>query len=144
MLTLQDLIPGKLAVDGSGKLAVIIEHKLNNPKNPIIYTAKPGGTRYKAGPDWFKAIVGEVDLDDFDTAAEETPATRKTTDVDFLVPDSLRGIKIGDDIKIRGRSGIEIVTYQGYNRRRPKYPVSFKRGDSQYKGPLSIVIGKVA
>jgi hypothetical protein len=146
MLTLNELTPGKLAIDGQGKLAVILEHKLNYPKNPVIYTAKAGGTKYKAPASWFKAIVGEVDLVAFNGAAGDVPARRNnTTDSDLFVPEQLKGIKIGDKIKIRGRRGTEIVTYDGYNHRRPKYPVSFTTAKGRsMKGGLSIVVGKAA
>jgi hypothetical protein len=144
-LTLKDLEPGTLAVDGNGKLAVVLEHKLNYPKNPIIYTAKPGGTVYKGPPSFFKAVVGVVDLDAFESAAGPSVPKAKGVDHDFMVPDALKGIKIGDKIEIRARRGTEVVTYEGYNSRRPKYPVSFTdaKGRSM-KGGLSLVIGKVA
>jgi hypothetical protein len=139
-------MPGTLAVDVRGKLAVVLEHKLNNPKNPVIYTASPGGTRYKGPTSFFKAVVGTVDMTAFNEAAGPAPKRAGMgTDEDWAVPAILKGVKIGDKIRIRtGRRGEEIVTYDGYNRRRPKYPVSFTAVDgTPRKGTLGIVIGPV-
>jgi hypothetical protein len=142
MLTLNELHPGAVAIDSRGRIAIILEHKLNNPKNPIIYTNSAGGTVYKGPTSLFKAVVGLADLEDFENAGGGRENIQRGTDSDWAVPQVLKGIKIGDKIKIRGRRGLEIVTYQGYNTRRPKYPVSFQRDSgASYKAPVSIVVG---
>ena len=148
MLTLRDIPVGCPAVFHDGKLAVVIEHKPSNPKNSVIFQMKAGGTRYKGAPNQFRAVVGTVMLADWNDNGGEAPPPRRTnnsgTDSDFFVPEQLKGIKIGDQIRIRGRRGNEVVTYRGYKSSRPKYPVCFTTLDGRdKKGTISLVIGKV-
>jgi hypothetical protein len=146
MLTLQELIPGTVAIDLSGKIAVIVEHKLNYPKNPVIFTYTAGGTKYKGPVSGFRAVVGSVDLEDFENASEASTIPKRSVgnDTDPFMPDVLKGIKIDEKITIRNGRGLEVVTYKGYNRRRPKYPVSFERNGRPMKGTLSMVVGKAS
>ena len=149
-LTLEDLIPGTMAARLDGKLAIVLEQKPGNPSNPVIFqmAGKALGARYKGPVADFTAVVGLVDMDALREAATTMPggpprSGHAGVDDDFLVPDSLKGIKVGDQIRIRGRRGDEVVTYEGYNHRRPRYPVSFTTvSGRQMKGGVSIVLGK--
>jgi len=151
-LTLSDLEPGTLATIFGGRLAIVVDHKPSNPKNPVIYqmAGKVSGTLYKGPVSDFRAVVGLVDLDALKEAqgASGAPPKRDNhvgTDEPCLVPDKLKGIKIGDSIRIIGRRGPEVVTYDGYNMRRPKYPVSFTMASGRkMKGGVSLVIGKAS
>lgn len=141
MVDRADLVPGTIAIARDGRIAIITELKPSNTKYPVIYSFKTDARGYKGNESDFTAILGIAELDVWN---QNKPAPKpKGTDVDFLVPEALKGIKIGDKITIRSRRGTETVTYDGYNSNRPKYPVSFtdEKGRSM-KGGVSLVIGK--
>jgi len=145
--SLSELKPGTLAARYDGQLVIITEHKLSNPKYPVIYKTKAESKSWKGSLADIKTVLGSVDLDAFITsigATAPSPSRHTGTDNDFLVPDILKGVKVGDSIVIRGRGGNETVTYDGYNRNRPKYPVSFSRNGRAMKAPMSMVVGPVA
>jgi len=148
-LTLADLKPGSVVVDDRNKIAIVTEHKLNYPKNPIIfvYTAGPGG-QYKGPVSMFKAVIGTVELDKLTTAGGgvgAVPQRNDGVDSGFFIPEVLKGIKIGDKILLRSPNNPqgEVVIYQGYKRSRPKFPISFTRNGRPMKGTLGSFIGKV-
>lgn len=145
-MTLAELAPGKLAITFDGKLAVIVGNKPSNPKNSVLFKMRQGHTIYKGSPSGFKAVIGDVDLEAFDKVSGEAPDRHASeTDNDFFLPKALKGVKKGDKIRIRSRRGEEVVTFNGYNLNRPKYPVSFTDSRGRLmKGGNSLVIGKVA
>lgn len=152
-MTLSELTPGSLALMKDGRLAIIQRQEPRFPSNPVIFSTagKAAGTAYKGSPDLFEAVVGLVDLAVLQTAfavlANKNPLAKEPsgTDIDILVPEKLKGIKIGDQIRIMGGRGLEVVTYNGYNRGRPRFPVSFTTAvGRRMKGAVEMVVGKVA
>ena len=142
-MTNQDLTPGTIAVTLDGKLAIVIGYKPSNTKHPVLYKFKVGNTTYKGSANDFRVILGKVDLGEFENASAAGPQPAPSTGFhnDAMVPDVLKGLKVGDTITIRTRKGVEAVTYDGYNSRRPKYPVSFTNSQGQRrKGSLTIVV----
>jgi len=145
MLTLNDLTPGTLVALSDGKLAVITGYRTNNPVNPVVFKMAAGQKSYKGSVSQFKAVIGTVELSKFNEACGVSPVIPRMSgfDNDSLVPDSLKGIRIGDKVIIRSRKGSEVVTYGGYNPRRPKFPVSFADASGrQMKGTVGLVVGK--
>jgi len=140
-MELSELTPGVVAVTRRGDIAIILEHKPSRPKYPVSYCINAKGKRYKGAPHEFTKIVGQVNVTEFLAACKTDPGhSHDGTDLDFLVPPQLKGVKIGDTIKIRGRSGEESVEYRGYNRNCPKNCLSIRKGGKDYKGPLSILV----
>jgi len=135
---------GTVVLTANGQVAIVTGYKARNKKYPIIYKTKVGATSYKGNDHDFLAILGKVDdVSPLTKASEEARKEVVTgTDNDILVPKELKGIKIGDTILIRNRGKEQKATYMGYNRRRPKNCVSIKITGRDYKGPLSLVIGK--
>ena len=142
-MTNQDLTPGTIAVTLDGKLAIIIGYKPSNTKYPILYKFKVGNTTYKGSANDVRVILGKGDLGECENASAAGPQPAPSTGFhcDASVPEVLKGLKVGDTITIRTRKGVEAVTYDGYNSRRPKYPVSFTNSKGQRrKGSLTIVV----
>ena len=143
MVKREELEVGTIAISRDGRIAIVTEIKPNNTKYPIIYSFKTEARGYKGNEDDFTAILG---IGDVDVWNEHKPAPKprvQGTDKDWAVPPELKGIKIGDEIKIRTRRGTETAIYQGYNSRRPKFPVSFTNSKGRdMKGTLSIIVGK--
>jgi hypothetical protein len=139
-VSLSDLKPGKVAISVTGKIAVIVDYKATNKKYPIIYKVGISSTTYKGNADDFKAIIGDADLDKFKEQLTEDSPNRY--DDDEVVPNELKGIKIGDSIRVRNGAKTIIAEYLGYNPNRPKNCVSIRVNSREMKGPLSCVIGK--
>jgi hypothetical protein len=135
----KELVVGTVVITTKGEIAVITEHKTANLKYPYIYKKNVKGSSYKGSIDGFKCVVGEVDVVDFAEACD----THLTPQNKNQLPEELRDFNIGDDIIILGSNGVEqVVEYRGYNPRRPKNCVSIRINGKEYKGPLSIVVGK--
>jgi hypothetical protein len=148
-MNLSELEPGSLAVLNDGSLAIVLEHRMSYPKNPVIFSKanKVGGARYKAPASDFRAVIGLVDLDEYNRQMMNVPgaASSNGTDDPRLVPSVLKGVKIGDMIMLRRRGGPEKVKYMGYKPSRPKYPVSFETMSGRcMKCAVSMVIGKAS
>jgi len=158
-LTINDLKVGSLVVGMNGKMGVVVGHELNRPKHPIMYKNSPDGATYIAGADYFKAILGSVDMDAFNNAAIKmpifpnipafVPASREPlfgTDIEHIgiVPVQIAEMKLksGDQIQVRHGSRVITVEFSGFNWNRPKYPVSYTINGKKWKGPLSVIIGK--
>jgi len=140
-MELSELTPGVVAVTRRGDIAIILEHKPSRPKYPVSYCINAKGKRYKGAPHEFTKIVGQVNVTEFLATCKNPPGVVNNDAVAyFLVPPQLKGVKIGDTIKIRGRSGEESVEYRGYNRNCPKNCLSIRKGGKDYKGPLSILV----
>jgi len=142
-----ELKPGDIAITISGKLALITGYKPANHKYPIIYTTNASHTRYKGNGSDFQAKIGTASLEQFNAVSlAPPPSSRKCEgiDIDCLVPDILKGVKIGDTIRIHGRRGPQDAIYQGYKSSRPKNPVCLSINGKPYKAPLSIVIAAKA
>lgn len=140
-MDMKDIAPGMLLVDGRGKLCVVTAIDMHRPKNPVVYKHGSGRTTYIGPPEFFRASVGTVDLGKFETAM--TVGTAPARDDSFQLfglPDELKGLKVGDMIKIRNRGRIEEAEFVGYNPNRPKNPVSIRIGGREYKAPAHIVI----
>lgn len=139
MLSIQELVVGTVAITDKGKIAVIMEHRTANTKYPIIYKTSTNSQTYKACLENFACVVGEVDVEDFKEACNATLVPNKKSSI----PEELRDFDIGDMIEILGASGKkQVAEYRGYNSRRPKNCVSIRMNGKDYKGPLSIVVGK--
>lgn len=152
-MTLNELEVGSLALMKDGRLAIVRRQEPRFPSNPVIYSlaGKAAGTMYKGPVEQFEAVVGLVDLAALQKAnavlANVNPLAKEPsgTDIDFFVPEKLKGIKIGDRIQVLGRRGPEVVTYNGYNRHRPRFPVSFTTDSGRrMKCPIETVVCKVA
>jgi len=145
MVDIKELTPGTVALGRDGRIAIVTEIRPSNTMYPIIYTYKVDANGYKGNGNDFTAILGKVDLSKFTANKPEPKPVVTGWDDHWLVPAQLKGIKIGDKIKIRSGRGLEVVTYQGYNPNRPKYPVSFtdSKGRSM-KGSLNIVVGAIS
>jgi len=137
-----------VAIDERGAICVVTEIRANAPAWPVIFAVKASGAAYKGRPETFKAVVGSVDLAAFKAASGAAGGAREKrsagTDVDFLVPTVLKGVKVGDTVRLKHRYEVVEATYLGYNRNRPKYPVTYELNGKRWKGPLEIVVGKVA
>ena len=70
MLTINDLKVGAVVVGRNNKIGIVIGHELNRPKNPIVYKNSPDGPSYIGGLDWFKAVIGSVDMVAFNKLSE--------------------------------------------------------------------------
>ncbi len=145
MVELKDLTPGTIVLGLNGKIAIVTEIKPNNTKYPVIYSYSTDANGYKGNERDFKAILGIGDLDVWNNS-KPAPKPRVTGwDEDFLVPQPLKGIKIGDAIEIGVGTRKEVVTYKGYNSRRKKYPVSYTDSKGrEMKCTLSYVLGKAS
>jgi len=144
MVELKDLTPGTIALGRNGKIAIVTELKPRNTKYPIIYSFSTGAKGYKGNENDFVAILGVGDLDVWNSNKPKVSTVPKArgTDIDCLVPESLKDFKIGDKMTIRSRRGVEVVTYEGYNERCRKNPVAFTDiMGKPMKGPIGIVIG---
>lgn len=140
---IEELTPGTVAITLNGKIAVVTGHRPQNTKYPVLYKTGTGVTTYKGNGGDFRAVIGVADVDDFLAECEERPKERPSGfDNDLLVPEPLKGLKVGDTIEIRGRRGVERAEYRGYNPRAPKNCVNLRMRGKDYKGPLSIVVGK--
>jgi hypothetical protein len=139
-MELKDLTPGIVALDLRGKLCVVTEVRPGN-RSPIIYKMNAGHTTYKAPVDFFKAVVGSVDLVKFQTSiiARSDPAPDAPL-ADFFLPAELKGLKPGDPIKIKNRGKLDPAVYLGYNHRSPKNPVRIQMNSKEYRCPLFSVV----
>ena len=144
MVHIDDLTPGTIALTIGGKIAIVTQLKPQNTKYPVIYKHKIGANGYKGNEHSFIAILGKVDIDTFRDNDNTEPRPRTGYDHDFMVPDQLKGIKIGDTITIRSRRGTQEAVYQGYNPKAPKNCVNITIDGKDFKGPLAIVVGKAS
>ncbi len=141
-LTPNELKPGTVAV-AHGKVAFITDYHPSKSKYPIIYKTNVGAKSiYKGSPSEFTAVIGTFDIDKFSEASGAVPKA-KAADAsnypDALLPEVLKGLKVGDPIKIRERGVFKTVTYLGYKPRRPKNSVDISINGKEYRAPLSIV-----
>lgn len=144
MMTMDKFSVGSVVVDLNGSIGVVMEIRPASA-TPIIYAVKASGSLYRARLDMFKAVVGSVDVGALKAIMEEARAAKvRGFDDDFMVPEPLKGIKIGDKIKVRQGFGVKEVIYKGYNPNRPKMPVSYDDEGKSYKSTVSCVMGKVA
>jgi len=144
-VSIEELTPGTVAITRNGKIAIVTGYKPQNTKYPVIYKTGTGVTTYKGNAGDFRAIIGVAEVDDFLAECKERPSERPAGwDNDLLVPEPLKGLKVGDTITIRSRKGTEQAEYRGYNPKAPKNCVNIRIGGKDYKGPLGIVVGKVA
>ena len=140
----KELTPGTIAVTRNGKLAVVTKINLNRPKYPVTYKTGVGHTSYKGSPSEFLVAIGTVDLAKFESAmAVKAEATMETLP-DYLFPDSLKGLKVGDPIKIRCRGEMVDAEFSGYNPKAPKNSVLFRMGGRDYKCNPNIVVSAMA
>lgn len=140
MVELKDLVPGTIVIANDGRIAIVTEIDTGNIRYPVIYSFKTCARGYKGSQNDFQAILGVVDIDAWN-ARKRKPFVG--TDSDAMVPDVLKGVRIGDRIMVVGRRGTEEATYLGYNPNRPKNCLSFEIGGKKYKGTLSLFAGKV-
>ena len=118
-------------------IVVVEEIKTTRPSNPILYTN--GKTRYKGGPESFKAIIGTAELEKVKEVRVE-PAKALSS---FFTSEELKGVEIGDHIVIRNRRHQEVVVYEGFSPRRPKNALNFRTlKGTDYKGPVTLFIRK--
>ena len=149
-LSVSDLEAGSVAVTADGKLAVIVGIAPNRPKNCIKLKMTADGKTYVASPDYFRAVVGSVDLDKFEAAAKPRErlelASRQSLFGSSLIPENLRAmdLKPGDSIRVRHGRKVVVATFGGYNFNRPKYPVSYTINGKPWKGTYQGVVSKVA
>ena len=140
-MDLSELTPGVVAVTRRGDIAIVVEHKPANVKYPVLYCINAKGKRYKGATHEFTQVIGQVNVAEFLAACKTDPGhSHAGTDLDFLVPPQLKGVKVGDTIRIQGRKGAENVEYRGYNPKCPKNCVSVRTRGKDYKGPLSMLL----
>ena len=141
---LKELVPGAIAVCANGSLAIITGYNPRSEKYTILYKLKTGTRGYKGGVIDFKVVIGMADLDKYKEAEGPSVEKPKVDVPEFLKPDILKGVEIGDTIEIRERGRIRKVIYQGYKPNRPKNPLSFSLpSGGMYKAPISLLVGKV-
>ena len=148
MIELNEVKPGSVIL-AHGKVAIVVEVSNSRPKNPIAYKNNTEHRGYICGLQDVQAVLAyEGSLEAFKNVAGEAPklpSRNDGTDLDFLVPDQLKGVKIGDEIMFRhGRGGSKKVVYKGYKSSRPKYPISYEYNGKPWKGTLSGFVSKVA
>ena len=120
------------------------EVRSDRPAWPVIFALKASGTAYKGRPDMFKAVVGSVDLEAF-RGVQEAAREAVVADVPlFGCPENLKGLKVGDRINVTHGSKLVEAVYDGYDYRRPKYPVSYTINGRRRKGRAEGVVGKAA
>jgi len=140
---MDELRVGTIVVDCRGKLAVITGLNTRSVKYPYLYQLSPDSrTQYKANASDFRAVLGTVDIDAFNSATITKTPNRMSSGVDddLLVPPVLKGVKVGDKIRVRTRGGVRKVEYRGYHENRPKYPVSIVMDGKEYKTTLTSVV----
>lgn len=133
---------GTVAITISGKIAIVTGYNAASKKYPVIYKTGTGVTTYKGCAEDFKAVIGVAEVDVFMEQCRERPSERPAgIDMDWAVPEELKGLKVGDIIAIKGKKSS--AEYRGYNPKAPKRCVNIRIDGKDYKGPLSMVIGKV-
>ena len=122
-----------------GTLAIVDEINVRAPSNPIQYKHNTKHAGYICGPDEVQAVLGKVDIEAWNSSIENgnNPVTSQAGQSAIFGP--MAGVKVDTPMVISGRRGQETVTYKGYKRSRPKYPISFERDGRPMKGPMTIV-----
>jgi len=142
-VSLSELKPGTVAIDLSGSICVITGMCPDRPVWPVIYVRqKASRTSYKGRPESFKAVVGHVDLEAFQGVLEAAKAEVASAEPLFGCPDTMKGLQIGDKVRIQHGSRVVEGEYGGYNHNRPKYPVSYMVCGKKWKGSVSSILGK--
>jgi len=135
MPEMSELEVGAVAVTHKNDIVVVVEHKPQNTKYPVIYTN--GKTRYKAAPQDFKAVIGVAEPEKI----VEPPKPSRNIHASWCAPEELRDVKPETRIVIRNRRNLEVVVYNGYNPRRPKNPLSITTLDGkECKGPAALFV----
>jgi len=143
-VTLENINPGTVIVV-CGKLAIVEEVKASRYKNPIAYKNNTEHRGYICGIADVQAILGDVDIAEWQGAVGQKPEPIVNRGSDMFLPEELKGVKIGDTIKMRhGRNGVVDVTFEGYKASRPKYPVSYSYNGKQWKGQLRGIVTEQA
>ena len=144
---LKDLEVGSIVVDCTDSIGIVLETN-RTPTYPIVYAKKASGSRYKARPSDFKAVIGKGDINAFNGATAASTGRSEATDAfdAMFMPEPLKsmGLKIGDKINIRHGYGTSVAIYGGYKPSRPINPVSFTIDGRRYKGSVSLIISKAA
>jgi hypothetical protein len=123
------------------QVCIIDEVSPTRPKNPYAYKCKTSHRGYICGLEEIQAVLGQGDLDAFNGVSTAPPPVRKVPTDSTAIFGILQGVKPGTMIQIRGRGGKELVEYSGWNRNRPKYPVSFTRNGRPMKCSEDTVVG---
>ena len=137
-ITLENITKGT-GILVQGKLAIVIDIRTNAPKHPIVYKNNTEHRGYICGLEDVQAILGDLDLDAFTNSVTAAPKKSHGTDEDWRMPSELKGIKIGDKIKM----GSNVVVFTGYKSSRPKYPISYERNGKNWKGTMGSFRGAV-
>ena len=141
---MKDLKVGSVVLTSRNELAVILDNHPSRPKYPWVYQMKATGARYKCGEADIKAVLGEIDLQGYLTAANQQPALPTVTTNLSSLPSQLQGLTVGDKIQITGNRGVEDAIYKGYVPSRHKYPVLVEMRGKIFKCPLTAVVRNLA
>jgi hypothetical protein len=85
-----------------------------------------------------------------DSIVPEIQEAKKGTDFipswDETIPQRIKdmNLKIGDTIRIRHGAKEILIAFDGFNWNRPKYPLTYNINGKGWKGPLSVILAKVA
>ena len=140
-MDMKDIAVGMLLVDNRGKLCIVMEIDMHRPKNPILYKTGANSAAYIGPASFFRANVGTVDLTKLAAARAVDEALPVRDDLSpFGLPNVLKGLKVGDMIKMRHGRKTETVEFIGYNHRAPKHPVNIRMNGKEYRCPLGLVI----
>jgi len=141
---LKELVPGAIAVDFKGGLAIITGLNPRSAKYPVLYKLRTGTRGYKGKPEDFKAVLGKVDLAKYEEVdGAKAPAAAKADVPDVLKPEALKGVKVGDTIEVRHGATVRKVTYEGYKPNRPKYPLTYSLPTGgRYKAAIGALVEK--
>ena len=144
-MTLNELVPGTVAITINDDIAVITGHNLSRPKYPISYKVKASPKGYKGRPEDFRVIIGKVDVQAF-LGACEASAVVPAMDWSPYMPEPLKSMNIGvgDVISVRHGHGVVQAVFKGWNPGRPKYPITYDYNGKSWKGVVAAVVGKVA
>lgn len=126
---------GDVIVTQRGDIAIVVDIHLSKPKYPVIYQTKLG-SRFKGSWENVKMIIGACDdIASLDTMNREAAAPKSGGSVNGMT------LHPGDKIKLTDG---KIVTFDSFNSRRPKYPISYTtdRG-AKYKTTIERVAEKV-
>lgn len=146
-VNLSELKPGVVVVESDGSICVITELRQGSPVYPVLYVRKQvTGTVYKGRPESFKAVIGQVDLGALKGLLEGVKEERHQgfDEPLFDCPENLKGLKVGDAIKVKHGYVVVEAVYGGYSHNRPKYPISYTVNGKRFKGVVAAVVGKAA
>lgn len=92
---LKDLEVGSIVVDCTDSIGIVLETN-RTPTYPIVYAKKASGSRYKARPSDFKAVIGKGDINAFNGATvASTGRFDAANDIDSLfMPEPLKSMGV--------------------------------------------------